>query len=213
MPILKSVVIFLLEIIFISASVFSITSYAFKDILQKENVSNFIRTNLIPQMIEDRCTQNCQQALQQNITNNYDFCMQVCKDQTQNQTQDLDEYINNVYSQKIYGFTLEELTNFLNTYSIVFIIIVVVSGAGLLFLAANPFSRLGHALVSLAIPLLIIGAIPILITSVPAEYQLIASYIFEPMKSILTYGIVAMVAGIALSIYGYFYSKKKKAKK
>lgn len=214
MPVGRSIAVFFIELIFVSASIFSITSYVFKDVLQKENVSTLIKENVAPQMIDERCNQECQRALQENITNNYDLCIQVCKDQLQNQTLDLDEYVDNIYSQQIYGFTLEELTNFLNTYFILFIIVTILSGIGLAYLAENPFSRLGHASVSISIPLLLLGLIPDFIIF-PGEtlFQTISSYIFEPMKSILTYGIVSLVSGIGLSIYGYFYGKKKEGKK
>jgi hypothetical protein len=212
MPVLRSIVVFILEFIFVTATISVVASYMFKDILQKSSLSEFIKTNLIPQMVQEQCDTRCQQISQGNLTT-YNTCMPWCKNETQNNTQNIDTYIDQVYSQKIYNMTLGDMVDFLNTYFIPLIILTIISGVAMIFLSYEPFSRLGHALISIAITLLILGLIPNFVTLPSGTmFQTITSYILKPLEDILIYGIVALISGIGLSAYGY-YSKKKAEKK
>ena len=160
-------------------------------------------------MIQEQCNSQCQQIVEQNLTIGYDLCMQLCKADAQSRTQDIGGYVDQVYSQQVYGMTLEDMVNFLNVYFIPLIILTIISGATMVYLSSEPFSRLGHALVTIAITFLIAGLIPNFITLPSGTiFQTISSYLFKPLEEILVYGIVALVSGIGLSLYGY-YSKKK----
>src|SRR5437867_12874561 len=100
-----SVSTFIVGTIFLIGTMTSVIAYTFKDILQKENVINFIKTNVTPQLIEEQCTKYCQN-ITQSVSISFDQCMQICREQAKNETQNIDSYIDSAYSQQLYKLSL-----------------------------------------------------------------------------------------------------------
>jgi len=209
----KKVAAFIVGSIFFLATTSAIMSYVFKDSLKKESISDFIQNNLLSTVIQNQCESQCQQILGSQSGFEYETCLNLCVEEGQSRTGNLDQYVDQVYSQGVAGLSLGFFSDFLNQYFLVLIVIAVVSAVGLGYLADNPFSAFGHNFVMMSLSFIVTGLLPKFITLPPelGVFQVLISYFAEPLDLLLKIGIVLLVLGVVCYIASY-YNKKKQRK-
>ncbi|MFQ6020899.1 MAG: hypothetical protein ACE5J4_02680 [Candidatus Aenigmatarchaeota archaeon] len=204
MTFLRSLAVFFLSSLFVVSSVSAITSYTMKDVVDKENLKNFIRTELIPSVIEEGCNQTCAPFNETEKT----ICLDECRREGASKTEELvDKGIDDIYNQQILNTNFNEFANFLKTFFIPLIILSVIFVGLIFFASKSPLYTLGHNFISVAISCFIIGFIPNLITLPQDTYiQAITGYVYSGLQQQIYFGIAFLIGGIILLI---IHHKKK----
>jgi len=213
MSFLKSFAVFLLSTIFVFSLTIVITGYFTKDIINENSITNFIKTEIGPVIINNQCSQACA-----NVTSQlYQTCINKCSTTLSNQLENFNlSTLTNVYQPPtILGLSMLDLLNLLdllNNNLILITVITALSAVGIIFLAKEPLKTLGHNLTSVGISTTAIGVLPRLFV-VPSD-PLIAKtleYFFTPLEQLLYVGIIVLSLGIGLRAASYIYEKRKKS--
>lgn len=208
MSIVKGVFTHVLSFIFITSTIFAITSYTSVTLFQRDNLTNFIKTEIASSFIDSQCSQLCSDPL---IPESFrTTCINQCKQNiTANLDPAVDSLINSVYNYKILGFiTLNDLINFASSFTL-FIFVTIGSGVALFVVAERPYKTLGWDLVYIGGSLIFTSLLPQILSSIfpqaGSTTEKLLSYVLQ--GSYLNYGIAIAVAGGVLVLLG---GQKKK---
>ena len=188
----------------------AITSYSVGGLVQKSSIKDFIKSES-GKFIDQQCQENCKQ-----YPDYKDACIQLCITELTNQTQSsVDKAVNEVYKQKFFGISLDEISSLLIQYFL-FFIIGIVFGILLLVASKTPFLTLGKNFISIAISLFISSITPqFIIASVNLPFNLgqaIKDYLSPSFNQQMYYGIILLITGIVFVIINYILSKRKMKK-
>lgn len=211
MPFLRSLATFILSTIFVISIFTAITSYTLGNLIQKDSLKDFIKSEIGTEFINKQCQENCNQN-----TDYKDACIQLCITELSNQTQmSVDKTVDEIYQQKLFNITLNEISFFLSQY-IVFIIIGIFSGILLLIASKTPFLTLGKDFISISISLFISSVTPqMVIASINLPFNLgqaVRDYLSSGFNQQINYGIILLIIGIILVVINYLLKRIKTTK-
>lgn len=228
MSIAKSLASVVFSMLFIVFLYLAVTSYATGNLMQKENIKSFIRSQINESIKSETCEESCNNEYHQsceeycnnlnnsqlldsctnsclNSPHNIDTkqtCIQSCPSRS-NESQYISESIDNLYSNNIIaGTSLDDMTPLLKN-NILFIVFSIVFGVAVFFVSEKPFSKTGNNLVWVAISLLSIAVIPaLLIGSDVSVVKIISDYIMQSFYMQAYIGIALLAIGIVLIFAG-----------
>lgn len=208
MPFLRSLTVFILSLIFTFSIFIAITSYNIGNLIQKESIKNFIKSEST-KYLNQECQNQCSQ-----YEDYKDACIQLCLTELINQTEiSVNKVVDDIYQQKFFDMTLDEVSLFLSQY-ILFAIIGIFSGILILIASKTPFLSLGKNIISVSISLFISSIAPqFMLASINLPFNLgksIKDYFFPSFNQLIYYGIILLIIGIILVIVNYVIKKKKK---
>ena len=211
MSILRDLGVFLISALFTFSIFMAVTSYTLGDLMQKENLKDFIESSLAPNLMEDQCEEFCM-----NFTGEQkQACGQICIEQLGNRTdQGVGMAIDEVYEKEFYGVSVNQIAYVLQQFTL-FVIISVVSCVLILILSEDPLGHIGKNLITISISLFIASFSPNLIMSfsnLPVE-ELLSDYLGSGLDQQTIIAIVFISVGIALVIANYLVKRKKKTVK
>lgn len=216
MSLLRKFAAFILSSIFVISLSAFVMSYTLGDIIQKDSLKSFAKSQVVPQMVGQQCEEFCKNF---NETERIE-CLQICKEEIEtNRTGEIentiDEFIDQIYEKEVMSISLSDITYILSSILLLGII-TLVSGV-LLFLASEkPFSSLGWDLVTISVYLLIIGFAPNFIPTGGIGTDIVQNvmgFIFEGLEKQITFGIVFLVIGIVFLVIHYYREYRKSKKK
>ena len=211
MSLLRNLLTHLLSIVFISSTIFAITSYTSVTLFQQENLKTFIKTEIAPSLVSSRCAELCSDPSVPESSRN--VCIDGCEQQASGNLDMLvDESINNIYNYQLFGFiTLNDIVNILSSFTL-FVFITAFSGVDLFVVSERPYKTMGWNLLYIGGSLIFTSFLP----------QLLSSYFSTESGSIinklisyslggpyLNYGIIFLTIGAVFLLLG----KQKKKKK
>jgi hypothetical protein len=207
MSILRDIAIFLVSAMFTFSIFMAVTSYTIGDLIQKENLKEFIESGLAPDLLENQCDEFCV-----NFTGEQkQACAQICIEQIGNRTDEsVSKAVDDVYEKEFYGISINQLANLLNQFTL-FVVLSVVSCALIIVVSEEPMSHIGKNLVTISISLFIASFSPNLILSfsnLPVE-DLLSSYLGSGLDQQTIIATIFIVVGIALILTNYFLKRKK----
>jgi hypothetical protein len=207
MTVLRSIVVFFLSLIFVISLSTFIDFYFIKDVVSKSSVENYIRTDLGPQIVGDRCNEYCNTSV-------IPDCVNICiTNSTQQTGETVSTIVNDMYSNKIAGTSLDSFISFLEKYLFYFLILAIISGIAVFLIAENPLRKLGWDMTTVGISSAIVGVIPYVLSKLIAtnifEVSKIIEYFVPSFNKVLYTGIIMIIIGIILS----YASKKVKIRK
>jgi hypothetical protein len=209
MSILKGVAVFLLSSIFVMSLFMGITSYTIGDLLQKENLEDFIETGIAPDLIENQCSDFCS-----NNNSQTQNCFETCVEEIGNQTDyTIKNAIDNVYESEFYGVSINQITSILSQF-VLFVAIVIASGAAIFFVSEEPLSTLGRSMLSVSVTLFITALSPNFILSlsnIPVN-SIFSGYMSQGLELQMLFAIVLLAIAIFFLIANYLVGKRKAAK-
>jgi hypothetical protein len=208
MSISRGIAVFLLSSLFVFSLFMSITSYTLGDLLQKENLKDFIETGIAPDIIENQCNESCSNDIERQN------CLDDCLDDMGNSTsKTISSVIDNVYETEFYGFSIEQVTSLLKEFFL-FVILAAISGVAILFVSEEPFSILGRNVISVSITLFITAFSPNFILSlsnVPVN-SMFSGYISQGLEQQTLFAIILLVIAIVFLVADYLIKRKKTGK-
>ncbi len=225
MSLAKTLAGYIISVLFIISLYFTITSYTIGDLIQKDNIKNFVQTqlegNVTTQTCEDycsdekgRCEEYCNELVGELKQMCENECMQTCIQECLSQSNETEEYVyktvDDIYANKIIGnLSLEELTLlFRNT--LMFLVLSLVFGVLIFFVSDKPISKIGNNIVVVSISLLSMAIIPVfIITPDVPIIEMVTNYIIEGLYQQLTIGVVLIIIGIILLVIAKFLEKRK----
>jgi hypothetical protein len=208
MSVLRDLAVFLISALFTFSIFMAVTSYTLGDLIQKENLKEFIESGLAPDLLEEQCDEFCV-----NFTGEQkQACAQICIEQIGNRTDEsVSRAIDDVYEREFYGISINQLAYLLNQFTL-FVVLSIVSCALILYLSEEPLSHIGKNLVTISISLFIASFSPNLILSfsnLPVE-ELLSNYLGKGLDQQTMIATVFIIIGIALIILNYFIKRRKK---
>ena len=213
MSFLRSLAVFFLSLIFTSSVLLTISSYNIGNLVQKNSIKNFIRTES-SKYINQECDSRCNEALEYKET-----CVQLCLAEATNQTEaSINSAVDSIYQQKFFNaVSLDDLSFFLTQYFL-FLIIGIVSGILLTIASQTRFLTLGKNFITISVSLFISSVTPeFIMASINLPFNLgqsIKDYFFPNFSKLTYYGITFLIVGVALIVINYLLERKKnKAKK
>jgi hypothetical protein len=182
------------------------------DVIQKESVKTFIKTQLSPSLAAQQCEEYCKDR---NETKG--VCTQLCLSQISNKTEEsVNGAVDEIYKKEFFGITINDVSYFISQF-LIFVVLAVVSAALVLFVSQTPLTTLGKNMISVSISLFISSFSPdfLFLSSNLPFIQSIFDYLASAFKQQMNFGIIFLIAGIALLAVGYTmkYRKSKKAEK
>ena len=236
MSVLKSILGFIVSMLFIISLYLTISSYTIGSLVQKDNIKSFIQAQTIGELaletceelcagesgsrncdeycsyldveLRDICKNECLKNISQDIAKQ--SCIDVCLSKSNESQQYIYNTVDEVYSNKIIdGISLDDITQiFKNT--ILLIVLSLIFGFSIFLVSDKPITKIGNNIVVVGISLLSMAVIPVfLITPGIPMIEMITSYISEGFYQQLYLGIILIVIGVILIIIG----KKVKLKK
>lgn len=172
-----------------------VNSYTIGSALEKENMKDFLSSEIIPEMINEQCEAECNQT-----TGVVRGCVEACIE-SQNITEKVDEKIDEIYEQPLYGSTIGDVTSFLSSSFILLLILSIVSGIILFLISDYPLKKIGWSVLWVGISILMMGIIPMIIPlpTIPTLQSLI-NYILNSFAQMINIGIIFVVASIVLLV-------------
>lgn len=207
MSILRGIVVLLLSSIFVFSLFMGITSYTIGDLIQKDNLKEFIETGMAPGMIESQCNDFC--------AGKEEDCFGVCIDEMENQTtKTINDVIDNVYESDVYGISIDEVISIL-TQLLFFVLIALITGATIFFVSEEPFSVMGRNLLSVSVTLLITAFSPNIILSLSnvEMNSVFSGYLSQGLELQALLAAVLVAVAIAFLIADYLIKRKRLKKK
>lgn len=211
MSFLRSFSIFIVSLLFVLSASSAITWYNLKDVLDKQNLKGFIVAEIVPDLINNQCSDMCSQY---NATN----CMETCISQVSNEAdinKMVDDTLSTLYSKEFGGVSIDKAIYYLNLMFLPFVILSVITAILLVFLSREPFRALGHNLIVIAIASLLTGMLPkILPLFFPVlqgegMVQRIQSYVFSGFYKEFYFGIGFLIAGFVFYILNYYHERSR----
>jgi hypothetical protein len=207
MTILRTIAVFFLSLVFVISLSTFIDFYFIKDVVSKSSVENYIRTDLGPQIVEDRCNEYC-------ATSVIPDCLNICITNSTQQTGEMvSTIVNDMYSNKIAGTSLDSFINFLGKNLFYFLILAIISEIAVFLISENPLKKLGWDITTVGISSAIVGLIPYALSKLIAtnifEVSQIIEHFVPSFSKVLYTGIIMIIIGIILS----YASKKVKIRK
>ena len=207
MSILRDLGVFLVSALFTFSIFMAVTSYTLGDLIQKDNLKDFIESSLAPNLMEDQCDEFCV-----NFTGEQkESCGQICIEQLGNKTDEsVSMAVDNVYEKKFYGVSISQLADLLSQFTL-FVVLSVVSGALILVMSEEPLGHIGKSLITISISLFIASFSPNLILSfsnLPVE-EVLSDYLGKGLDQQTMIAIVFIAIGIVLIAANYFIKRKK----
>lgn len=209
MSIARGLAVFLLSSIFTLALFTAITSYTIGDLLQKDNLKEFIEAGMAPDLIENQCNDFCLK-----YEDRMQECMDVCIEEIGNNTdQTISGVIDGVYETDFYGITISQVLSILE-YFLLFVAITVAAGVAIFFVSEEPLPTLGRNMLSISITLFIVALSPNFILSlsnVPLQ-EVFSDYMSQGLEMQMLLAIVIFVIAIVFLIADYLIKRKKTTK-
>lgn len=210
MSFLRSLTVFILSLIFTASIFTALTSYTIGNLIQKNSLKEFIKSEVSTDFINSQCQDKCSQ-----YTDYKETCIQLCITELTNQTQtSINKAIDEIYQQKFFNITLNEISSALSQY-ILFFVIGTISGILLLIAPKTPLLTLGKNFISISISLFISSITPqLLIISTNLPFNLgeaIRNYFSSGFNRQIQFGIILLVTGIVLTLIDYYIKRKKKS--
>ena len=213
MSIWKDVTVFFASILFTMALLSAIYSYTLGDLIQRENFENFMKSEVIPELVEEQCTNLCSDY------NETETCLEACTKQVTNDTEmNLQNSIGDIYERDVlYGYRVQDLLPFFRMENFIYSLIVSIALGCLLMLMSDcPMSSLGKSMITISTALFIMTFLIDFIVPVSnASYQTISGYLGEAVGKQTLIATILLVAGIALVLTNYCldYRNKRKVKR
>lgn len=233
MSLLKTIESSLFSLLFVISLYVAITSYTMGNLAQKSNVESFIQSQLkesiAPSTCEEMCSNEYQKSCEEycnnlNNTNLTDSCInacltsshnletkqaciQTCVSRSNESQQYVSESIDELYSSKIAGISLNDIAPLLEN-NILFIVLSVFFGFLVIFVSEKPVLKTGNNIIWVGITLLSIAVVPtILVSSESSVARIISDYIMQSLYNQTIIGVILLAIGIVLIFVG-----KKKGK-
>jgi len=215
MSVLRGLAVFLISTVFTFATLTAITSYTLGDLIQKENLKTVIKSELTssPNLIEQECENNCL-----NFTGELkQTCIQLCISEFTNQTEkamnEVNKAIDEFYEKEFFNISMNDLVSVFKQF-ILFVVLSIISGALILIVSKDPLISLGKSLISVSIPLFVVGFLPSLFmvfSNIPIG-NIFSNYLAQGFDQQTLFAIIFVVIGIALIITDYLIKRKKLTK-
>ena len=226
MSVLKGILGFIVSVLFIISLYLTITSFTMIDLIQKDNIKDFIQTQTTGKIISQSCDEYCNDELNNqkceeecNYMGGVNECKKICLSETERicveclsksneSQQQIYNTIDEIYSNEIIsGISLDNILSiFRNT--ILFIALTLIFGFLIFLVSDKPITKLGNSIIWVSISLLAMAVIPIfVITPDIPIIEMITSYVLEGLYQQLYFGIILIIIGIVLIVIG-----KKKGK-
>jgi len=209
MPFLRSLATLLLSLLFLMTISMAITSYTIGDLIQKNSIKNFFKTEILgTEFINQQCESRC---------NEYqDYrgeCMSLCLTDLTNQTETgVDRAVDEIYKRQFFNMNLEQISYFFANY-ISFAVIGIFVGIVLLIVSTTPFLTLGKNLITIAISLFISSFIPqftFASINLPLDLgQTFTDYLSSGFNQQMVFGIIFLIAGIILVVINYVIDRRR----
>ena len=215
MSIARSVAVFLLSSIFTLALFATITSYTLGDLLQKDNLKDFIENGMAPDIMYSQCEDFCAK-----YEDREQECLDICTDEMEkNINLTVSSTIDNVYNAGFYGITLSDVISILEMFWL-FAAITVISAAGIFYFSEEPLATMGGGILSISITLFITALSPNLILSlsnVPMQ-SVFSDYMSRGLDQQMFFALILLAIAVAFMIANYLIKRrntksKKKTKK
>ena len=215
MSIARSVAVFLLSSIFTLALFATITSYTLGDLLQKDNLKNFIEEGMAPDIMQSQCEDFCM-----NYKDREQECLKVCTDEMEkNLNMTVGSTIDNVYNTSFYGISINDVIKILEMFWL-FAVITVIAAVGVFYFSDEPLVTLSRDLLSISITLFVTALSPNIILSlsnVPMQ-DIFSDYMSQGLDQQMFFAIVLLAIAIVFIIINYLIKRrrskpKKKIKK
>ncbi len=231
MSLLKSFLGFIFSTLFIISLYLTISSYTIGDLIQKENIKNFIQAQTTGEMASKTCEEycgseinyqkceeycnylsgeykeECKKTCLTNISQTPEMkqaCIQACLSKFSNESQQyIYKTIEEIYDKKIIDdISLNDVTMiFKNT--ILLLVLSLIFGFSIFLVSDKPISKLGNNIVIVSISLLSLAIIPVfVITPDIPIIELVSNYVLEGLYQQLILGIILIVMGIILIVVG-----------
>jgi len=199
--------VFIFSMIFVTSTTLAITSYTIGEVIQKENIRNFMETEMLPNMINESCNNACSNFTDIGIRQIcFDDCIIIYGSEI-NET--INSITENIYAQGAYGLTLDQLSYFLNAYFIYFVLIAIATCI-LIPIIGRSLHKLGINFIYIAISCFFVSLAPKLIT-LPEDVHAtkMAGYFYGAMYQQMLFGAIFVIAGIMLIIANKYFRLEK----
>jgi len=206
MSVLRSFATFIFTLLFITLTFTAINSYTVGDLIQKENLKNFVKNEMMPDLISQQCESSCAESTEES-------CLEDCLSSFSNQTQGaIDSAINEVYERRLLNLiSLSDITTVLSQ-KILLLILSIIFGVSILITSTTPLISLGKAMISISISLFVSGLSPnfVIGTSMGGLpfIENIFNYLSSGLEQQIHYGIIFLVIGIVLLLLTKIKKKK-----
>lgn len=212
MSIARDIAVFALSTIFTFTLFATVISYTMGNKIQKENIKEFIKSQLSSGLARQQCENYCK-----DFTEAKEICIEKCLNELYSKSNEtISNSIDDVYNKEIFSVKISILTYFISQFPL-FFVLVIASGVFLFFVSKTPLVSLGKSFISVSIGLLITSFSPdfLLISSNLPLVQSIFDYMSLAFKQQLNFGIIFLVIGISLLSIGYLikFRKLKKSNK
>lgn len=216
MSVLRSLAVFLISILFTFTVFMTVTSYTLGDLIQKENLKTFIKTELSPSFLE-QLEQQCEDPCLNFTGEQKQICMEICISELTNKTDiegTVNKAVDEIYKKEFFNITINDLASLLSQF-ILFAVLAFISGALILVISEAPLTSLGKNLISVSISLFIAGFLPNLLmvsSNIPVEEvkEVFSGYLAQGLNQQTFFAIIFVVIGIVLIITDYIIKRRKK---
>ena len=198
MSLIRSLLSLGLAFLFVTLTFTAVTSYTIGNLLIKENLKEFVETELAPKLITEQCNWFCQMETLK------EECIDLCISESLEQIdQRINEMIEDFYSREIFGITIDQISTFVNQTQL-FSFIAIVCLILITKIAENPINIIGKSLLTAGISLSIAGLSPNMIVGssiggMPVLSDMF-SYLSEGLELQMKIGMGLLVLGIILLI-------------
>ncbi len=198
MSLIRSLLSLVLAFLFVTFLFSAITSYTIGNLLVKENLKEFVKTDIGPQLLAEQCGWLCQ------AETNKEACVNVCLTEALRQSeQSFNDMIDELYSKQVFGITLEQISVFMNqTQLFSFLALVCLFLLGKI--SEEPLNMIAKGLMTAGISLTVAGLSPNMIVGttivgVPVLGNMF-SYLSQGLELQAKIGIGLFILGVVLLI-------------
>ncbi len=201
MSLVKKILSTIFSFLFLIFLFLSINSYTIGNLIKKENIRNFAKYELGPEIIKNECEKYCSEIELKKV------CMEKCFSKLSNKTDEMiNSYLNEYYKKKLFGFSLDEFSNFFSN-STLFIFLTIIFLIPLFFVSKNPIKVVGLNLLNTGISILVTSLLATFsltkFISLPTEVKPILDYIVSGLKNNIYISIFLLIMGIILILISY----------
>jgi hypothetical protein len=212
MSLLRGVLAFVISSLFIITLYLTINSYTLGNLLQKENIKDFLQVQMTNDLAAENCESYCdylgnesQPAYTENYSDNIlkQRCIDDCVSRTSKSQEYLSQTVDSIYGREIInGVSLNSVAGMMSN-NILMVILTIVLGVSLFLTAEKPISKMGNNLIIVAISLLSMAVVPIFIVSPEnSALRIVSEYMFQGIYQQIIIGAILVAIGIVLAILG-----------